>query len=367
MNVPVNEPVVTDAAKRYVMDALNTGWISSAGEYLERFEREFASYIGMKHAVSTTNGTTALHLALAGIGIGEGDEVIVPDFTIVSCLNAVLYTGATPVFVDVDPETFTLNPDLLEASITEKTKAIMPVHIYGHSCDMDPILEIAEKHYLFVVEDAAEVHGATYKRRKCGSMGTVSAFSFYSNKIVTTGEGGMVLTNDDRLAQEMRLLVNLAHSPGKRFWHEKVGFNYRLTNFQAALGLGQLQNIEEFLAHKKWLGEGYTKRLSDIEGLILPVTKDYAENVYWMYSLRVSDTLGLTRDELCGRLKEKGVDTRTFFIPLSSQPIAKQYRRKECPVSASIAATGFYLPSGLALTGEQMEYVCNAVHEVLSA
>ncbi|KKW37759.1 MAG: DegT/DnrJ/EryC1/StrS aminotransferase, partial [Candidatus Peribacteria bacterium GW2011_GWB1_54_5] len=273
MNVPVNEPVVTDAAKRYVMDALNTGWISSAGEYLERFEREFASYIGMKHAVSTTNGTTALHLALAGIGIGEGDEVIVPDFTIVSCLNAVLYTGATPVFVDVDPETFTLNPDLLEASITEKTKAIMPVHIYGHSCDMDPILEIAEKHYLFVVEDAAEVHGATYKRRKCGSMGTVSAFSFYSNKIVTTGEGGMVLTNDDRLAQEMRLLVNLAHSPGKRFWHEKVGFNYRLTNFQAALGLGQLQNIEEFLAHKKWLGEGYTKRLSDIEGLILPVTK----------------------------------------------------------------------------------------------
>ncbi|PIR52903.1 aminotransferase DegT [Candidatus Peregrinibacteria bacterium CG10_big_fil_rev_8_21_14_0_10_49_10] len=366
MKVPVNEPVVTDTAKRYVLDALETGWISSAGEYITRFEEAFASYIGMKHAITTTNGTTALHLALAGLGIGKGDEVIVPDFTIVSCMNAVLYTGATPVFVDVDPETFTLDPTLLEASITPKTRAIMPVHIYGHSVDVDPILQIAEAHNLFVVEDAAEVHGATYKGKKCGSFGTVSTFSFYGNKIVTTGEGGMVLTNDDALAEEMRLLMNLSHSRKKRFWHERVGFNYRMTNLQAAIGLGQLEHIETFLAHKKWMGAEYSKRLADISGLLLPVTRDYAENVYWMYSLRVSDALGLSRDELCARLREKGVDTRDFFIPLSSQPISQEYKRAECPVSAEIAETGFYLPSGLALTEEQLTFVCDSLHAVVS-
>jgi perosamine synthetase len=367
MKVPVNEPVVTDAAKQYVIDALDTGWVSSAGKYIDQFEQAFADYVGVKHGVTTTSGTTALHLALAGMGIGKGDEVIVPDFTIVSCLNAVLYTGATPVFCDVDPETYTLDPALLESCTTEATKAIMPVHIYGHSCDMDPILTFAAEHGLFVVEDAAEVHGATYKGKKCGSMGAVSVFSFYGNKIVTTGEGGMVVTDDDALAEEMRLLKNLAHTPGKRFWHKEVGFNYRMTNMQAALGLGQLENIDTFLAHKKWMGAEYTKRLSDIEGLILPVTKDYAENVFWMYGVRVSDALGLSRDALCEKLREKGVDTRNFFIPLSGQPIAEEYKRAECPVSAAIADTGFYLPSGLALSQEQLEYVCDVVHEVVSA
>jgi len=366
MKVPVNEPVITDEAKKYALDALETGWISSSGEYIGKFEKAFADYVGRKHAITTTNGTTALHLAIAGLNIGEGDEVIVPDFTIVSCLNAVLYTGATPVFIDIDPETYSLDPNLLEGLITEKTKAIMPVHIYGHSADMDPILEIAEKHSIAVIEDAAEVHGATYKGEKCGSFGTVSIFSFYSNKIVTTGEGGMVLTDDDQLAEEMRLLMNLAHSPGKRFWHERVGFNYRMTNVQAAIGLGEFEHIDEFLAHKKWLGEQYTKKLSDIPGLILPITKDYAENVYWMYGLRVTDELGISSDDMRAKLLEKGVDTRSFFIPLSSQPIAKEYKTHECPVSAEVAATGFYLPSGLALTQEQLDFVCNAVHEVVS-
>ena len=367
MKVPVNEPVITDEAKKYAFDAIETGWISSSGEYIGKFEKAFADYVGRKHAITTTNGTTALHLALAGLNIGKGDEVIVPDFTIVSCLNAVLYTGATPVFIDIDPETYSLDPKLLEGLITDKTKAIMPVHIYGHSADMDPILEIAEKHGIPIIEDAAEVHGATYKGKRCGSFGKVSVFSFYSNKIVTTGEGGMVLTDDDDLADEMRLLMNLAHSPGKRFWHERVGFNYRMTNVQAAIGLGELEHIDEFLAHKKWMGEEYTNRLSDISGLIFPITKDYAENVYWMYGLRVTDGSGVSRDDMRARLLEKGVDTRGFFIPLSSQPIAAEYKTHECPVSAEVSATGFYLPSGLALSEEQIEYVCDAVHKAHNA
>lgn len=367
MEVPVNAPVVTDAAKRYVADALETGWISSAGEYLDRFEESFAAYVGVEHGVAVSNGTTALHLALAALDIGPGDEVIVPDFTIISCMNAVLYTGATPVFVDVDPETYTLDPVLLSACITERTKAVMPVHIYGHSCDMQPILEVAQERSLHVIEDAAEVHGATYRGQQCGSMGTVAAFSFYANKIVTTGEGGMVVTDDDLIADRLRLLRNLAHSPQRRFWHEEVGFNYRLTNLQAALGLGQLEHIGEFIASKRAMAARYTGQLSGIRGIVLPVTKDYAENVYWMYAVRVEDSLGISRDELCARLKEKGVDTREFFIPLSSQPIGQPYARHPCPVSARVAASGFYLPSGLALTEEQIDYVCDAFKACLRA
>lgn len=367
MNVPVNEPVITQAAKAYVADALETGWVSSAGPYIDSFEKSFAEFIGVNHAVTVTSGTTALHLSLAALGIGKGDEVILPDFTIVSCMNAVLYAGAIPVFVDIDPETYCMNPSLIEAAVTEKTVAVMPVHIYGHSCDMDPILSIAQKRNLLVIEDAAEVHGAEYKGRKCGSMGTVSAFSFYGNKIITTGEGGMVCTDDDLIADELRLLRNLAHAPGKRFWHEEVGYNYRLTNMQAALGLGQLESVDTLLAHKHWMGAQYTKKLSDIHGLILPVTKDYSTNVYWMYGVRVTDTLGISRDDLTARLRERGVDTRDFFIPLSSQPIAQDFGPSQCPVSAEVAASGFYLPSGLALTQEQLDYVCDVFHEVVSA
>lgn len=367
MNVPVNEPVITEAAKAYVADALETGWVSSAGPYIDRFEKAFAEFIGVQHAVSVTSGTAALHLSLVALGIGEGDEVLVPDFTIVSCMNAVLYTGATPVFVDIDPETYCIDPERIEAAITERTKAIMPVHIYGHSCDMDPILEIAQKRNLLVIEDAAEVHGAEYKGGKCGSFGAVSAFSFYGNKIITTGEGGMVCTDDDLIAEELRSLKNLAHSPKKRFWHEEVGFNYRLTNMQAALGLGQMESVSTLLAHKHWMGEQYTEKLADIQGLILPVTKSYSTNVYWMYGVRVTEELGITRDKLTARLKERGVDTRDFFIPLSSQPISEQLPPASCPISAEVAASGFYLPSGLALTQEQLDYVCNVFHEVVSA
>lgn len=364
MQVPVNEPVITSKAKQYVLDALETGWISSAGSYIEQFERAFADFIGVRHAIAVSSGTAALHVALAALDIGEGDEVILPNFTMVACLDAILYTGATPVFVDVDPETFCLDPKEVATHITARTKAIMPVHIYGHACDMDAILQ----HGIPVIEDAAEAHGGTYKGKRCGSLGNMSCFSFYGNKILTTGEGGAVLTNDDALAARVRSLKDLAHDPAKRFWHKEVGFNYRMTNMQAAIGLGQLESIHTFLQHKQWMASAYNTRLSDIPGLRLPITKDYCENVYWMYSVLVEEDFGMTRDELRAVLKDKGIDTRDFFYPLASMPLADAFRTNEAfPVTEDIAKRGLYLPSGLALTEEQLIYVCDTLHDIAAA
>ncbi len=366
MQVPVNQPVITDAAKAYVADAMETGWVSSAGPYVEKFETAFAQYIGVKHAVTVTSGTAALHVSLLSLDVGPGDEVIVPDFTMIASVFAIIYTGATPVFVDVDPETYNIDVSLIEKKITKKTKAIMPVHIYGHSVDMEPLLKLAKKHHLPVIEDAAEAHGALYKGKKCGSMGTINCFSFYGNKIVTTGEGGMIVTNDDALAERARRLKDLAHIPEKRFWHDELGYNYRMTNLQAACGLGQLESIEKFLEHKRWMTAAYEKRLKSIKGLRLPITKDYASNVYWMYSILVGEDFPLTRDELRAVLKEKGIDTRDFFPSTTQQPIIRKlYPTKErFPVSERIAERGLYLPSGLALTEEQLQYVCDSICEV---
>ncbi|PIR48352.1 aminotransferase DegT [Candidatus Peregrinibacteria bacterium CG10_big_fil_rev_8_21_14_0_10_55_24] len=366
MRVPVNEPVITDEAKRNVLSALETGWISSAGAYIGEFENAFASYLGVKHAIATTSGTTALHVALAALDIGPGDEVIVPDFTMIASVYAVLYTGATPVFIDAEPETFCLDTTKLPSLITERTKAIMPVHLFGHPADMDPVLTLAQERGIAVVEDAAEVHGALYKGRLCGSMGDLGCFSFYGNKIITTGEGGMVVTNDDALARRVRSLKDLAHVPGKRFTHEAVGFNYRMTNLQAGLGLGQLQHIDAFLAHKRWMGETYTQCLKEIRGLRTPITKVYATNVYWMYALLVEDEFGISRDALCERLKEREIDTRDFFLSSAKQPSIRALGIEQgpFPVSEDLARRGFYLPSGLALTQEQLDYVCASIEAI---
>ncbi len=369
MKVPVNEPVISEEAKLAVRGALESGWISASGPAVTQFERAFADYIGMQYGIAVMNGTAALHLALASLGIGQGDEVIVPDSTMIATVTAVLYTGATPIFVDVESETFAIDPRLLEAAITSRTKAIIPVHLFGHSADMDAILAIAEKHGVAVVEDAAEVHGATYRGKKCGSMGIMNCFSFYANKIITTGEGGMVVTNDTTLAERARRLRDLAHSPERRFVHTELGFNYRMTNLQAAVGVGELQHIEEYVAKKEWMAARYKEALSDIAGLRLPITKDYAKNVYWMYAVLVEDTLGMRRDELCARLGEAGVDTRTFFFPCHNQPFLKGHPQEHefFPVSDDIGERGFYLPSGLALTEEQIEYTCHVVRSVIGA
>ena len=365
MRVPVNEPLLTDAAKRYVTDALETGWISSAGPRITQFEEAFSAYIGVKHSMFVTSGTAALHLSLLSLDIGPGDEVIVPGFTMIASAFSIMYTGAKPVFIDCDPETFNLDVHQLEEKITPKTKAIMPVHIYGHSCDMDPILEIAKRHGIAVVEDAAEVHGALYKGKKCGSMGIVNAFSFYGNKIITTGEGGMVCTNNDAIAARVRSLKDLAHDPAKRFRHLELAYNYRPTNMQAAVGLGQLEEIETFLERKRSMAALYGDGLKNIPGLRLPVTKNYAENVYWMYAVLVEESLGMSRDDLCRKLKELDVDTRDFFYPCHTQPAVQKIfpGNDALPVTEDIADRGFYLPSGLAITDAQIAYVCDCVRK----
>ncbi|MFA6523257.1 MAG: DegT/DnrJ/EryC1/StrS family aminotransferase [Candidatus Peribacteraceae bacterium] len=367
MKVPVNMPVISPEAKAAVLEALESGWISSAGPAVTRFEQEFARCVGMQHGIAVMNGTAALHLALASLGIGRGDEVIVPDFTMIATVTAVLYTGAQPVFVDVERETFAMDPALLEAAITPRTKAILPVHLFGHSADMDPILAIAKAHGLAVIEDAAEVHGATYRGKKCGSMGIANCFSFYANKIITTGEGGMVVTDDAAIAEHARRLRDLAHSPGRRFWHTELGFNYRMTNLQAAVGLGELSHLDDYVEKKQWMAKRYAEEVSGIPGLRLPVTKSYATNVYWMYAVLVEDELGMTRDALRARLLERGVDTRDFFYPCHSQPFLKDHPQAtgSFPVSEDVAQRGFYLPSGLALTEEQLLYTCEALRSVI--
>ncbi len=368
MKVPVNQPVITAEAKKYVAEAMESGWVSSAGKYIGLFEKSFADYVGVKHAIAVTNGTHALHLALVSVGIGAGDEVIVPDFTMFSSIAAILYTGAKPVFIDAEPETFTIDVTQIEKKITKKTKAIMPVHIYGHSADMDPIMAIAKKHQLHVIEDAAEAHGALYKDKKCGSIGHINAFSFYGNKIITTGEGGMVTTDDDALAAKARLLKDLAHSPAKRFWHEELGYNYRMTNLQAACGLGQMEHIDEFVRKKQWMDSEYRKRLGDITYLRLPITKPWATNVFWMYAIVLEEEFPMTKDQFKAKLLEKGIDTRDFFYSSASQPIVRKMigDQGSFPVSEKIAERGLYLPSGLAITEEQIEYVCDAIHSILT-
>lgn len=367
MNVPVNSPLVSEEAKRNVAEAMNTGWISSAGKFVEQFETGFANYLGMKHGIAVSNGTAALHVALLSINIGPGDEVIVPAFTMMSTILAVLYTGAKPVFVDCELETFNIDVTQIEAKITPKTRAILPVHIYGHACEMDEVLALANKHQLHVIEDAAEAHGGEYKGKKCGAMSELSCFSFYGNKIITCGEGGMVLTNDDELAKKCRKIKDLYHSDKKRFIHEHVGYNYRLTNVQAAIGCGEIEHIDEYIAKKQWMADYYGAHLKDIPGLRLPQTKSYVKNVYWMYGIVVdTKAFGMTKDDLRTKLKAQGIDTRDFFYSPNVQPVLleKFGRMGDFPNTDYIAENGLYLPSGLALTEAEAEYVCTTIHQV---
>ncbi len=392
--IPVNEPLLGRNALAYVTQCIETGWISSAGGFIRRFEQEFARYLSVKHAITTTSGTTALHLAMASLGLGPGDEVIVPALTMIAVPYAVLYTGAQPVFVDVDPEIYAIDPekvrefidrdcvfDRKEGKLLNKTsgrtvRAVVPVHLYGHPCDMDEILAVAKPYNLAVIEDAAEAHGALYfpggdkiSGRLAGTIGLAGCFSFYANKIVTTGEGGMVVTDDDALAERARRLKDLAHDPERRFLHTELGFNYRLTNLQAAIGVAQLEEIDRFIAIKQEMARTYQELLSGVPGLVLPQEKEWARSVYWMYAVLVEKEFGLSRDELMTRLKERGVDTRTFFVPLHRQPLFQakaEYRNLSFPVSEALSEKGLYLPSGLALTKDQMKRVAAEIRKIAS-
>lgn len=366
--IPVNEPLFLGNEKKYLTQCIDEGWISSEGPFVKKFEQGFSSYVGCGHGVAVSNGTSALEVALASFGVGRGDEVIMPSFTIISCALAALRLGAKPVLVDVEPETYCMEASQLEDKITAKTRALMPVHMYGHPCDMDAIMEVAQKHELLLIEDAAEAHGARYKKRKCGGIGDAGAFSFYANKIITSGEGGMVVTSNPQFAEKARSYRNLCLKPEKRFYHTQLGFNYRMTNLQAAVGLAQLECVDKFIKIKRDNAARYSKRLKGVDGIKTPQEKGWAENVYWMYTIELSENLGVSADKFMARLADKGVGTRPFFLGLHEQPALHElglFGGESYPVTERIARLGFYLPSGLSLTGEQIDLVCDALESVL--
>ncbi len=368
--IPVCEPLLAGRESEYVNQCLTTGWISSAGAFLERFEDGMARLCAVAHGVACANGTAALHLACAALGLGPGDEVIAPAFSIVSTANAIGQTGATPVLVDVEPDTLCLDPRQAAAALTPASKAIMPVHMYGHPAEMDAILELARAHGLKVIEDAAQVHGASYHGRPLGGLGDMGCFSFFANKLITTGEGGMVVTDDEHLAQRLRLLRNLAHG-AKRFEHHELGFNYRLTNIQAALGLAQLERLEAIKLKKAAIGERYNQNLGDLPELTLYWGRHRAgcEPVMWMYGLLLPPDRD--RDQFMADLKVLGVDSRAFFLPLNQQPLYDGSHpglpdlRGSFPVSEEAGRRGLYLPSGLSLTDEQIDRASQAVRRLL--
>lgn len=368
-NVPVNEPLLDGNEERYLLECIRTGWISSEGPFVRQFEEKFASRVGRRFGIAVCNGTAALELAVVALGIGPGDEVILPAFTIISCAAAIVRVGATPVAVDCDPNTWNMDVSQIAALITARTRAIMVVHIYGLPVDMGPVLELAGKHGLEIIEDAAEMHGQTWKGQPCGSFGDISTFSFYPNKHITTGEGGMVVTDDVDLAERCRSFRNLCFQSKKRFVHEELGYNFRMTNLQAALGLAQLERLDEFVARKRHMGRCYRKLLADVPGLLLPLpATEYADNIFWVYGIVLGEELGFDAEEAMKRLGELGIGTRPFFWPMHEQPVFRKmgmFFGVSCPVSERIARRGFYLPSGLALSDSQIEHVAKAVREVL--
>jgi perosamine synthetase len=355
--IRVASPVIGEVEKRYVTDCLNSTWISSIGSYLSRFEEGFANFCEVTHAIATNNGTTALHLALVALGIGRGDEVIVPTLTFVATANAVCYCGATPVLVDCDEETLNIDVHAIKRKVTARTRAIIPVHLYGHPADMGPILELAKKYDLYVVEDAAEAHGAKYRGKAVGSIGTCGTFSFYGNKIITTGEGGMVTTNDDELAAKLRLYRGQGMDPERRYWHPVIGYNYRMTNIAAAIGCAQLERVDEALARRKQLASWYARELSRIPGLVLPAQKEYAEHAYWMYTVLLPDCGAEAREAVSDYLAFNGVETRPAFYPMHLLPPHRE-NAAQYPNATRCAARGMSLPTHELLTEEDVAYIC---------
>jgi perosamine synthetase len=375
--IPVSSPLLTEAEFASVTRAVREFNISSAGPDVRRFEQEWAAYCQRRHGVAVANGTVALQLATACLDMQPGDEIIMPTFTIISCALAAIYAGAVPRFVDVDPETWTMDIAAVRQAIGDRTRAIMPVHVYGHPVEMDPILQLAERHELRIIEDAAEAHGAEYRStrngaarwRRCGSFGDVSCFSFYANKLITTGEGGMLLTDDVAIADRARLLRNLAFTPERRFEHSELGFNFRMTNLQAALGVPQVGRMGEIVARKREIAERYTAGLTGLGQIQLQREQDWARSVHWMYAIVVNESTGLDAAALAERLAAHGVETRPFFLGMHEQPVLIAMGiagEQKFPVAERLSRQGLYLPSGPALDSRDIERVVAAVHSELS-
>jgi perosamine synthetase len=365
--IPVNTPLLSGNELKYITECIETGWISSEGPFITRFEESFADYIGTKYGIAVSNGSAALDIAVAALSLDIGDEVIMPTFTIISPALSILRAGAIPVLIDSDPQTWNMDVTQIESKITERTKAILVVHIYGLPVDMNPVLDLCKKYNLRLIEDAAEVHGQTYYGRKCGSFGDISIFSFYPNKHITTGEGGMCMTNDDELAAKCRKLRNLAFEPDKpRFLHYELGWNYRMTNLQAALGLAQLEKIEDHLIKKREIGLFYQHKLNDIKGFQLPLeSTPFAHNIYWVFGL-VADSIK-RKDKIIAKLTKNKIGTRPFFWCMHEQPVFIQkglFLNERYPVAENMARNGFYLPSGLGLSSENLEFIFKTLSDI---
>lgn len=364
--IPVCEPALTGNELKYVQQAVETNWISSAGSFIREFEAQFASACNTHYGIACANGTVAMHLALATLGLEPGDEVILPTFTMIATINAVTYCGATPVLVDSEATYWQMDAEQVAAKITPRTKAIIPVHIYGHPVDMDPITELAQRHGITVIEDAAEAHGAEYKGRRCGSLGDAGGFSFYGNKIITTGEGGMITTNDRELAKLAWNLRDHAFSTERHFWHKHIGYNYRMTNLQAAVGLAQVEQLDAFVESRRNNAREYMRRLHGIPGIQTPAEAEWAKNVYWMFGILVDEQeYGMSRDQLRKALADHGIETRTFFIPMHCQPVYwQQFYGQRFPVAEQLCRDGLYLPSASSLSLSELEYVASVIREV---
>lgn len=360
----VSSPNLCGNEKKYVDDCLESTWISSKGKYIGLFESGFASYVHTSHALSCSNGTVALHLALEALGIGSGDEVLVPVLTYIATANAVRYTGAEPIFVEADSDTWNLDPAKLEEKITPRTKAILVVHLYGNPVDMDPVMRIAREKNLYVIEDAAEAHGARYQGEMVGSIGNISTFSFFGNKVITTGEGGMVVTNDDALAAKVSLLKGQGVDPMKSYWHTVVGYNYRMTNIQAAIGLAQLENIDHQIMQRQKVEERYHEKLADLSDyLVFQKPTPGSTPVCWMFSVLLRETVSFERDEVMNLLAMAGIETRPLFYPITQLP---PYVCDETfPVAERIASRGMNLPTHSLMTTEQVDYVCQTIRGII--
>jgi perosamine synthetase len=367
--IPVNQPLLDGNEEKYLLECIKTGWISSEGPFVAEFESKFSQRVSREYGIAVSNGTAAIDIAVTALELKAGDEVIMPTFTIISCISELVRIGVKPVLVDCDAITWNMDASQIEAKITNKTKAIMVVHIYGLPVDMEPVLELADRYKLKIIEDAAEVHGQTYNGRPCGSFGDISIFSFYPNKHITTGEGGMIVTNDAGLAERCRSLRNLCFKQEQRFVHDQLGWNCRMTNFQAALGVAQLERLDEFVKKKRSIGERYDRLLKGISGIQIPLSQtDYSDNIYWVFGIVLEDSIPFDAKEAMARLGKLGIGTRPFFWPMHQQPVLLRmglFQNDHHPVAERIARRGFYVPSGMALDELQLEESVRAVTQIL--
>ncbi len=369
--VPVNEPIISKIEKNYLLKCIKNKEISSSGKFVKEFEKQFAKKVNRKYAIAVSNGTAALQLAYESLNLKKGDEVIIPAFTIISCILPVIRSAATPILVDSDINTWNMDIKKTIGKITKKTKAIIAPHIYGLTVDLDPLIKICKKKNIRIIEDAAECLGLKYKGLPCGSFGDVSTFSFFANKHITTGEGGMIVTNNKNIYERCKSLRNLFFNEQRRFKHFGLGWNYRFTNIQAGLGLAQLKQLEKFVKIKRRIGNKYISKLSNLKHVIQPIKKlRYCENIYWVYGLVIKKNSKLKLNEIRKKLLNKGVDTRNFFWPLNKQPILNKmgyFKNQKFPVAEYLSENGFYIPSGLALTKKQQDYVIKEIQDIFKS